>query len=56
MKKLIPVECWTRVVGYFRPINQVNNGKAEEIRQRREMPTKELNKYLEECVENEIKL
>ena len=22
-----PVECWTRVMGYFRPVSQFNNGK-----------------------------
>lgn len=33
--KRIPVECYSRVVGYFRPISQANEGKAEEMRQRK---------------------
>ena len=35
LKKKIPVECWTRVVGYFRPVQQYNNGKQEEFFQRK---------------------
>ena len=31
----IPVEVYSRVVGYFRPVNQWNNGKKEEFIQRR---------------------
>ena len=26
-----PVECWTRVMGYFRPVSQFNNGKQSEV-------------------------
>lgn len=26
-----PVECWTRVMGYFRPYSQFNNGKKSEF-------------------------
>jgi anaerobic ribonucleoside-triphosphate reductase len=33
--KKIPVEVYSRVVGYFRPINQWNNGKQEEFRKRK---------------------
>jgi anaerobic ribonucleoside-triphosphate reductase len=32
--KKIPVECWTRVVGFFRPTNQFNNGKKQEWSER----------------------
>ena len=32
----IPVETWTRCVGYFRPVNQFNKGKQEEFKERQE--------------------
>ena len=28
------VECWTRVMGYFRPFSQFNTGKQSEFAQR----------------------
>jgi anaerobic ribonucleoside-triphosphate reductase len=31
----VPVEVYSRVVGYFRPINQWNKGKQEEFRDRK---------------------
>lgn len=31
----VPVEVYSRVVGYFRPINQWNKGKQEEFRERK---------------------
>ena len=34
-KKRIPVECFTRTVGYFRPVNQMHEAKQEEVRQRK---------------------
>lgn len=34
--KKIPVEVYSRVVGYFRPVNQWNKGKQEEFKQRKE--------------------
>ena len=30
----IPVECYSRIVGYFRPTSQWNNGKKEEFSER----------------------
>ena len=30
----IPVECYSRVVGYFRPVEQWNIGKKEEFAER----------------------
>ena len=30
-----PVECWTRVMGYFRPVSQFNNGKKSEYSERK---------------------
>jgi len=32
--KLVPCEIYTRVTGYFRPVNQFNKGKREEFQQR----------------------
>lgn len=29
-----PVECWTRVMGYFRPLSQFNKGKKSEFKER----------------------
>ena len=29
-----PVECWTRVMGYFRPLTQFNTGKKSEFKER----------------------
>jgi len=34
MKK-VPAEVYTRVVGFYRPVNQWNPGKTEELRQRK---------------------
>ena len=31
----VPVEVYSRVVGYFRPVNQWNKGKQEEYRDRK---------------------
>lgn len=28
------VECWTRCMGYFRPISQYNPGKVSEFKER----------------------
>jgi len=33
---VIPTEVYSRVVGYFRPVNQWNNGKKEEFSERKE--------------------
>ena len=29
-----PVECYTRVMGYFRPVSQFNDGKQSEFNER----------------------
>jgi len=34
--RVVPVETYSRVVGYFRPVNQWNKGKREEFAERRE--------------------
>lgn len=30
-----PVECWTRVMGYFRPVSSFNKGKKSEFYHRK---------------------
>lgn len=30
-----PVECWTRVMGYFRPVSGYNIGKKSEYKERK---------------------
>ncbi|TAL36638.1 MAG: hypothetical protein EPN93_07380 [Spirochaetes bacterium] len=35
-EKKVPVEVYSRVVGYFRPVNQWNKGKKEEFSERKE--------------------
>ena len=37
-EKKIPVETYSRVVGFFRPVHEWNKGKKEEFNDRR--PTK----------------
>lgn len=32
---VIPVEVYSRVSGYFRPVNQYNKGKREEFKDRK---------------------
>ena len=34
-KERQPVECWTRVMGYFRPVSQFNRGKQSEFKERK---------------------
>jgi len=36
-----PTEVYSRVVGFFRPIQQWNKGKQEEYRQRKEYKVEE---------------
>jgi hypothetical protein len=33
--KVIPCQCFTRTVGYYAVISQMNKGKQEEVRQRK---------------------
>jgi ribonucleoside-triphosphate reductase len=46
MIKRQPVECWTRVVGFFRPVNNWNKGKKAEFDDRKEF--NEWKKAIEE--------
>ena len=41
-EKKIPVEVYSRVVGYFRPVNQWNRGKQEEFKERKEFTISEI--------------
>jgi len=34
-ERKVPVEVYSRVVGYFRPVNQWNKGKREEFSERK---------------------
>lgn len=36
-KYLIPAEVYSRVSGYFRPVNQWNNGKQQEFTERKKL-------------------
>jgi anaerobic ribonucleoside-triphosphate reductase len=42
----IVVECWSRTVGYFRPVNQWNKGKQSEFSDRYTHNPKDLEKLL----------
>lgn len=42
-KLMIKVEVYSRVAGYFRPVNQWNKGKREEFSERMEYKIKENN-------------
>lgn len=46
MEKKVPVEVYSRVVGYFRPVNGWNKGKQEEFNDRHEFDPKEIVKKL----------
>jgi hypothetical protein len=46
--KRIPVEVYSRVVGYFRPANQYNKGKKEEFYNRKNYAPDEIEKSLNE--------
>lgn len=47
--KKIPVEVYSRVVGYFRPVNQWNKGKQEEFQQRKEFSVKSITEKVCAC-------
>lgn len=46
MGKKIPVESWTRVVGYYRPDKDYNPGKLEEVNDRTQMSLKKIKENL----------
>lgn len=39
-----PVECWTRVMGYFRPVSGYNRGKRSEFKERKWFTEAKINK------------
>jgi len=43
MKKKIPCEIYSRVVGYYRPVIQWNKGKKEEFKDRYTFSSKEIS-------------
>ena len=46
-EKRVPVEVYSRVVGYFRAVNQWNKGKREEFSERREFSLRDMK---EACI------
>lgn len=51
MMRKIPVEVYSRVVGYFRPVQSWNKGKQAEFQERSEMPKEKIAKRLSEKCE-----
>jgi anaerobic ribonucleoside-triphosphate reductase len=45
-KLKVPVECYSRIVGYFRPINQWNKAKYQEYEERHEYHLEDIQKAL----------
>ena len=43
MSVKIPTEIYSRVVGYYRPVQQWNKGKQEEFEMRKEVPIEGLD-------------
>ena len=41
--RIMPVEVYSRVSGYFRPVNQWNKGKKEEFSERKFADVKKLS-------------
>ena len=46
MAKGVPVEVYSRVVGYYRPVDQWNKGKQAEFEDRKEAKISDLKKVL----------
>ena len=44
-KLVVPVEVYSRVVGYFRPVNQWNKGKQQEFSERSVYAVPGINEY-----------
>ena len=40
-----PVECYSRVCGYFRPVSNWNKGKKEEFKDRKTFNLANVNRY-----------
>lgn len=47
MDKKVPVECYSRVCGFYRPVNQFNYGKQSEKKERHEYTQEEIKLSLE---------
>jgi ribonucleoside-triphosphate reductase len=46
-KILVPVECYTRVCGFFRPISHFNKGKKSEFKDRKTYDIKKIKLKIE---------
>lgn len=44
-----PVECWTRVMGYFRPVSYFNEGKKSEFKARKWFKEERIKRPLNFC-------
>ncbi len=42
--KAVPVEVYSRVVGYFRPVQNWNKGKQQEFVERKHIPVQKLSR------------
>lgn len=45
----VPVEVYSRVVGYFRPVSQWNNGKRDEFNERADLRFDMVSSAKEKC-------
>lgn len=44
--KMVPVEIYSRVSGYFRPVNQWNKGKRSEFSDRKSLNIKDIGREI----------
>jgi anaerobic ribonucleoside-triphosphate reductase len=46
IEKKVPCEIWSRVVGFFRPIDHFNRGKKEEFSERKTISMESINEAI----------
>lgn len=51
MEVKVPVEVYSRVVGYFRPVAHWNNGKREEFKERKVIPNEKITEFINKIKE-----
>ena len=47
--KVVPCEVYSRVVGYFRPVQNWNNGKQQEFKERKTINLKSIFSFQEKA-------
>lgn len=47
-EKKMPVEVYSRVVGYFRPLDSWNLGMKEQFKDRKEIPANKIKEFINE--------